>query len=144
MDRCYGFCPVCHSGRNDEFASHRIGGTSERIAVVMWTIRVGPPDPLELQVGDDARERDGPRVDEVTRPEAAGFLAADEREDDRPLRPLSPRHRLRNLHHRCRARRIVVGAVEDCIGARLRLGALAAANVVEVRAENDGVLAVAA
>ena len=74
----------------------------------------------------------------VARAEPAGLLAAEPREDHRPLRPLPFARLLGQLQHRHRSRRIVVRAVEDGVGvAAAPCGARAAAEVIEMRREQD-------
>ena len=79
--------------------------------------RIGAADHLELQVRDDLGQRHDREIDEVAGAVAAGLFAAEEREDDRSLRPRPFGQRFRQHHHRHRPRRVVVSAIVDTVGA---------------------------
>ena len=101
-------------------------------------LAVRAADHLELQVGDDRAERHDWTIGEEARAEPARFLAAEEREDDRALRTRAERQRPRQLQHRHTSRRVIVGAVEDRVGAGARCSAaIAAPMMIEVRGEQN-------
>ena len=111
--------------------SHPVSHNSFRLH-----LGIGAADHLEFQIGDDVLQLEGRMVEKISRSHHACFLAAPQGKHQGALRRLLPRQGARQLHHRDRARSVVIGA-----GIHL---AVAHAQVVEMSAEQDDLIFCAA